>query len=142
MTSWQALENTVMGDKTVIEQQGYRKYIHSGAGISCANVHNCRGNGRDIGTYYSGQVLWWLRQRNGSLIVVGRGVGGQITVILQTTDSASVWARESPSECILSSLTTFVVFLLSTARIIRLKHDSIGKLNLNFVFKVPLIMQN
>ncbi len=32
MTSWQALENTgqsVMGDKTVIEQQGYRKYIHS-----------------------------------------------------------------------------------------------------------------
>ncbi len=72
----------------------------------------------------------------------GRGVGGQITVILQTTDSASVWARESPSECILSSHTTFVVFLLSTARIIRLKHDSIGKLNLNFVFKVPLIMQN
>ena len=32
LTSWQALENTgqsKMGDKTVIEQQGYRKYIHS-----------------------------------------------------------------------------------------------------------------
>lgn len=95
--------------------------------------------------YYSGQVLWWLRQRNGSLIVVGEGRGGGgklLSFYKQQTLLRSGLERKSPSECILSSLTTFVVFLLSTARIIRLKHDSIGKLNLNFVFKVPQIMQN
>ena len=91
--------------------------------------------------YYSG--IMGARQRNGSLIVVGRGGGGKLlSFYKQQTLLRSGLERESPSECILSSLTTFVVFLLSTARIIRLKHDSIGKLNLNFVFKVPLIMQN
>ena len=78
--------------------------------------------------------------------MVGEGGGGQITVILQTTDSASdlVWARESPSERVYFELSHnfCCVFVVSTARIIRLKHDSIGKLNLSFVFKVSLIMQN
>ena len=140
-----------MGDKTDIGVSTRLSKIHSlrGRYFLCASVHNCRGNGRDIGTLT--QVLWWgysQRTRNGSLIVVGEGGRrGQITVILQTTDSASdlVWARESPSERVVYfelSHNYCCVFVVSTARIIRLKHDSIGKLNLNFVLKVPLIMQN
>ena len=53
--------------------------------------------------------------------------------------------RESPSKRVVYfelSHNFCCVFVVSTARIIRLKHDSIGKLNLNFVLKVPLIMQN
>ena len=74
----------------------------------------------------------------------------KITVILQTTGllqtlPASACAGGERAlqirGCILSS-HNFCCVLLSTARIIRLKHDSIGKLNLNFVFKVSLIMQN
>ena len=134
-----------MGDKTVIEQhkvientftQGLRQVFPAPMSTIAEEM------AETLGLILLRPGIMVARQRNGSLIVVGEGGRGQITVILQTTDSASVWARESPSECILSSLTTFVVFLLSTARIIRLKHDSIGKLNLNFVFKVPLIMQN
>ena len=90
--------------------------------------------------YYSG--IMGARQRNGSLIVVGEGGGGKLLSFYKQQTLLRSREREPFRECILSSLTTFVVFLLSTARIIRLKHDSIGKLNLNFVFKVPLIMQN
>ena len=78
MSSWQLRRTLarVMGDKTDIGVSTRLSKIHSlrGRYFLCASVHNCRGNGRDIGTLT--QVLWWgysQRTRNESLIVVGEG---------------------------------------------------------------------
>ena len=80
----------------------------------------------------------------------GRGgeEGGKLLSFYKQQTLLQTWSglhRESPSERVVYfelSHNFCCVFVVSTARIIRLKHDSIGKLNLNFVLKVPLIMQN